>query len=72
MEVPRLGVELEQQLPAYATVTATSDPKHVCDLCHSSQQCQILNPEGGQGPNPHHQDRNPLSHTGNYQEQALD
>ena len=44
MEVPRLGVELELQLPAYATVTAMPDPSHVCDLHHSSQQCQILNP----------------------------
>jgi len=25
MEVPRLGVELELQLPAYATATATPD-----------------------------------------------
>ena len=24
--------------------TATSDPSRVCDLHHSSQQCQILNP----------------------------
>ena len=26
MEVPRLGVESELQLPAYTTVTATQDP----------------------------------------------
>ena len=32
MEVPRLGVESELQLPAYATVPATGDPSHVCDL----------------------------------------
>ena len=44
MEVPRLGFESELQLMAYATVTATWDPSHVCDLHHSSQQCQILNP----------------------------
>ena len=44
MEVPRLGVELELQLPAYATATATWDPSYVCNLHHSSQQCQILNP----------------------------
>ena len=42
MEVPRLGVELELQLPAYAT--AMRDPSHICDLHHNSQQCQILNP----------------------------
>ena len=27
MEVPRLGVELELQLPAYATVTGKAGPK---------------------------------------------
>jgi len=43
-EVPRLGVELELQLPAYTTATATLDLSHVCDLYHSSWQCQILNP----------------------------
>ena len=44
MEVPRLEVQLELQLPAYATATATSDLNHVFNLHHSSQQCQILNP----------------------------
>ena len=44
MEVPRLGVQLELQLPAYTTATATLDPSCVCDLHHSSQQRQILNP----------------------------
>ena len=31
MEVPRLSVQLELQLPAYATTTATTtwDPSHV-------------------------------------------
>ena len=29
MEVPRLGVESELQLPAYNTVIATKDPSHV-------------------------------------------
>ena len=43
----RLGVESELlQLPAYITATATSDPSRICDLHHSSQQCQILNPLG--------------------------
>ena len=32
MEVPRLGVESELQLPASTTATATSDPGSVCDL----------------------------------------
>ena len=43
MEVPRIGVQLELQLPAYATATAASDPSHVCDPHHSSQQRPILN-----------------------------
>ena len=44
MEVPRLGVKSELQLLAYATATETWDPSYVCDLHHSSQQHQILNP----------------------------
>ena len=44
MEIPRLGVESELQLLAYATATATRDPSRVCDLHHSSRQHQILNP----------------------------
>ena len=44
LEVPRLGIETELQLPAYTKAIATWDPSHVCDLHHSSQQCQILNP----------------------------
>ena len=44
MEVPRLGVKSELQLPAYTTATATRDLSHVCDLRHSSWQCWILNP----------------------------
>ena len=42
LEVPRLGVEPELQLPAYATATAMQDPSHVCDQHHSSRHCQIL------------------------------
>ena len=44
MEVPRLMVELELQLPAYTTATATPNLSHICDLGCSLQQCQILNP----------------------------
>ena len=44
MEVPRLGVESELQLPAYATATATRDLSYICNLHHSSQQRWILNP----------------------------
>ena len=42
IEVPRLEVEWELQLPA--CTTATQDRSHVCDLQHSSQQHQTLNP----------------------------
>ena len=38
------GVELELQLPAHTTVTATPDLSQVCDLYHSSWQSWILNP----------------------------
>ena len=44
MEVPRLGVKLELQLLAYATVMATPDLSHICKLHHSSGQRWILNP----------------------------
>ena len=44
MELPRLGVKLELQLPAYATATATQDLSHVCSQHHSSQQHHIPNP----------------------------
>ena len=44
MEASRLGVQLELQPLAYARASATPDPSSICDLHHSSQQCQILNP----------------------------
>jgi len=47
MEVPRLGVNLELQLPAYTTATMIPDPSHVYDLHHSSWQRRILNPLSG-------------------------
>ena len=43
MEVPRLGVELELQLPAYTTASAMLDLSPICDLHHTSGQRQILN-----------------------------
>ena len=43
MEVPRLGVQLELQVPAYTTAIAMPDPNLICDLHHSSWQRQILN-----------------------------
>ena len=47
MEVPRLGVESELQLPAYAIATALGDESHICDLHCSSRQPPILNPLSG-------------------------
>ena len=46
MEIPRLGLELELKVPAYATATTTVTPdlSSVCDLHHGSWQCQILDP----------------------------
>jgi len=41
MKIPRLGVELELQLLAYTTATATWDTSY---LCCSLWQCWILNP----------------------------
>ena len=35
MEVPRLGVKTELQLPAFARATAMQDPSRICDLHHS-------------------------------------
>ena len=43
MEVPRLGVQLKPQLPAYTTTTARQDLSRVCNLHHSSGQHRILN-----------------------------
>ena len=43
MEIPRLGVKFELQLPAYTTATATWDLILVCDLHPSSQRHQIFN-----------------------------
>ena len=44
MEVPRLGVKLELQLPACVTALATRHLSHICDLHHSLWKHQILNP----------------------------
>ena len=43
MELRRLGVKSELQLPAYVTVTATPDPSRIRDLHHSFGQHRILN-----------------------------
>ena len=44
MEVPRRGVQLELEPPAYTRATAMLDPSHICNLYHSSRQHQIFNP----------------------------
>ena len=44
LEDPRLGVEMKLQLLAYASVTATPDPSHICELHHRLWQHQILKP----------------------------
>ena len=43
MEVPRLAVKLELQLLAYATATASRDPRCISAPHHSSWQHWILN-----------------------------
>ena len=42
MEVPRLGVELELQLPAYTSATATPDLSHIWDLHHAHSNAGSL------------------------------
>ena len=44
MEVPKLEVKLELQLRAYSTAIATQDLSHICNLCLSLWQYQLLNP----------------------------
>ena len=39
------GIKSETQLQAYTTVIAARDQSCICDLHHSSQQHQILNPQ---------------------------
>ena len=70
VEVHKLGVKSELQLPAQVTATATWDPSCICNLHHSSWQCWILNPlseathifkDTSQVCNPLSHDRNSLS-----------
>ena len=69
IEIPRLGVEWELKLLAYATATAMPDPRQVCDLHYSSWQCWILNRVQGSKPRPHGYQTSrvhyPLSHNQN-------
>ena len=54
MEVPGLEVKSELQLPAYAIARATVDPSHICFVCCSMCQLQILNPlSEARDPNVH-------------------
>ena len=57
MKFPRLGVESELQLLAYATATAMQDPSCVCNLHHShsnagSQLCLQPTPQLTATPDP--------------------
>ena len=70
MEVPRLGVKLELQLPVYTTATAMPDPSHIFDLGRSLWQHWVLNPLVEAKDRTHilmdtGQVLNPLSHNGN-------
>ena len=70
MEVPRLGVELELQLLAYTTATATLDLSHICDRVCNLGQRWIRNPMCEARDRTHvFTDTswvfNPLSHKGN-------
>ena len=47
MELPRLGVQLELQLPAYATAAALPDLTGSATYTAAHQQYQILNPLSG-------------------------
>jgi len=70
LDVPRLEVQSEMQLPVYTTATATPDPSCICEQCCSSQQFRILNPRSRATGRTHilidpSQVLNPLSHNGN-------
>ena len=43
MEVLRLRIQSELQMPAYAATTAMPDPSRICNLHQSSWQRRILN-----------------------------
>ena len=49
MEVPRLGVKSELQLPAYTTATAMWDPGHIFDLTPQLIESPIPTTEQGKG-----------------------
>ena len=68
MEVPKLGIELELQLPAYTT--AILDPSSIYELCCSLWQYRIVNSPKEASDQTHilmgtSWVLNPLSHNGN-------
>ena len=66
MEVPRLVVKLELQLPVCAMGTVTPDPSHICDLHHGLPRHLILKPLSEARDQTHIlMVLNPLSHSGN-------
>ena len=76
IEVPRLEVKLELQLPTYTTATPTPDRSLVCNLNPSSRQCQILNllsevRDGNHILMDTSRVRNQLSHNGNSIDHSL-
>ena len=52
MEVPRLGVKSELQLPAYTTATAMWDLSRVCYLHHNSHNARSLTHQARPGIEP--------------------
>ena len=69
MEVLRLGVESELQLPVYAIAMGTLDLSPFCELSHSSQQHRVFDPLSEVRDRTHillnnSQVLNPLSYSG--------
>ena len=52
MEVPRLRVKSELQLPTYTTATATWDPSCICDLTTAHSNARSLTHGARPGINP--------------------
>ena len=76
LEVPRLGVKSELQLPDYARATAMLDPSYIFELHCSLWQCWILNPLSEARDWTHifmdiNQVPNLLSHNGNSEDFLL-
>ena len=71
---PRQGVKSELQLLTNDTAIATQDPSHICNLCVSLQQHQILNPLNEAKPTSSHtlcQVLKPLSCNRNSENQRI-